>query len=185
MKRRKVKQIFQQLIIAVVVFSLICPGSLWAKRKGVKLFITKIDDQVIEGRLLRVRENSLILMTSGNGVTIDISEVNEIRIKRKSKTSIGLMVGFLAGGAAGYSIAHNVYTDGGDFDWGEEGLLRLGEMVFSVFGGMAGAVIGLLIGDLIGKAASKGYKTYQVKGELSSQIELILKKLKKKARFKD
>lgn len=43
MNNMRVRQILQQLIVAVVVFSLFSPGNLWAKRKGAQLQILKVE----------------------------------------------------------------------------------------------------------------------------------------------
>ncbi len=90
MKRRKVKQIFQQFLIAVVVFSLICPGSLWAKREkaGAKIIVTKEDGQVVKGELLKVEDDSslLLLHESLAKVSINIQEIDNIKVKKKIKS---------------------------------------------------------------------------------------------------
>ena len=174
MKKRKVKQIFQQFLIAVVLLSLICPGNLRAKIIGAWMELTRLDGEFVEGRLLRVEENSLLIWTTTDRVTINIKEIDKIRITRKSKAVKGALIGLLGGGAACYAIAHFKFGDSED-GWGV--------FITRVFG-VGGALVGLITGTLIGLSA-QNYKTYQVKGKSPSQIKKVLKKLKKRARFKD
>ena len=86
MNKKRLKQIFQQLLIVIVVFSLVFPVNLSAKgqKRGAKLRVTKMDGEVITGELLRVKEDSLLLMTSAakTGVTININDIYKIRIKK-------------------------------------------------------------------------------------------------------
>jgi hypothetical protein len=177
MKRSEVKQIFQKLLMAVVIVSLICPWSLWAKKEkaGAKVIVTKEDGQQINGELLKVEENSLLLLIheSLTKVSINIKEIEKIWIKRKSKTGKGALIGSLSGGAAGYAIAYLSYLDTKPFLW------KLG----CIASGMVGALVGLFVGGTIGYY-SPSSKEYQVKGKPPDGIKMIMKKLKKKARFK-
>lgn len=165
-----------QILTLVIVFLLIYPGNLAAKKKGAHLVINKQDGQVIEGELLRVKENSLLVMTaaSGDGVTIDINEIIKIRIKKKSGAVTGALIGGLLVGAAGGGLGYMVVAVEGDPGAGG-----------AAIGFAAGATIGALLGAGTGALLSIGYKKIQVKGKSPSQIEKILKKLKKRARFKD
>jgi hypothetical protein len=80
----KSRRIFQGVLVAIFVFTLICPGNLKAKKEGAQLLITKRDGQVIEGELIRVDKNSILLMkVPDTKVEIGISEIEEIVIKGK------------------------------------------------------------------------------------------------------
>jgi hypothetical protein len=187
MNNMRVKQILQQFFIAVVVFSLFGPGNLWAKRKGAQLQIMKSDQEVIEGELLRVKEDSLLVMTSGSGtgVTVDIKEITKIRIKRKSKFGKGVFKGFLIGGGLGATLAltsrgnskgereghYNINLDGSG-----SGIATLGALSLAAVGSVCGGIGGLLSGN---------YKNLQVNGKSPNEIKKIMKKLNKKARFKN
>jgi len=186
MNNRRVKQILQQFFIAAVVFSLICPGNLWAKRQGAQLQITKSDGDTIEGELLQVKENSLLVMTSVSGVTIDINDIDAINIKkRKTKSGkgalIGAGVGFLIGGVLGGTKYAEVVFDGGSPTF--ENRLFLGSITGAIC-----AIPGLFFGATIGGSIPGDYKTAEtidVKKIHHSQINYLLKKLKKMAREKD
>jgi hypothetical protein len=186
MNNRRVRQILQQFFIAVVVVSLFCPGNLWAKSKGAQLQIVKLDGEVIDGELLRVKDNSLLLMTSASDVTIDINEINEINIKkRKTKSGKGALIGagagFLVGGVlGGGSLAEVVFEDGPPSLGNRLAVGSVVGVTFSIPGAILGAVIG---GTIPGNY--KTAETIDVKKVHHSQINLLLKKLKKMARFKD
>lgn len=180
MKKRWIQQIFRQFLIAVVIFSFILPGNLWAKRKGARVQVTKLDGQVVEGRLLKVKENSLIIMTSSNGVTIDIREVDRIRVRKKSNFWRGFLIGESIGfGGAALFGAIMGSRPGEDSIGTFRGALIAG----IIFGPICG-LIGGLSGGLLGTGISSRDKTYQVKGKLPSQIKKILRSLRKRALFK-
>lgn len=170
MKRSEVKHIFQKLIMAVVIVSLICPGSLWAKRKGARLVVTRLDGEVVEGRLLKVEENSLLMWVNTERVTINIKEIDNILIERKKKKRQGALIGLLVGGVACYAITYHKYK----YYWYN----------FLIIGGatVGGALVGLSSGSFFGSSAKRS-KTYQIKGKAQYEIKFILRKLKKKARF--
>ncbi|MCK5058168.1 MAG: hypothetical protein KAT34_16060 [Candidatus Aminicenantes bacterium] len=184
MKRRKVAQIFQQFLIAVIVFLLICPGSLWAKREkaGAKIIVTKEDGQVVKGELLKIEENSLVLLIyeTLSKPSISIDEIDYIKVSWKSKAGKGAKIGALVLGIPAFAIGIVLCSIARGL---EEMSRREVIPVVAIFGGI-GTGAGLLLGAGIGHAQSD-YKKYQLKGELPSQIKKVLKKLKKKARFKD
>jgi hypothetical protein len=182
--KKRIKQKIQQFLTLGIVVLLICPVNLAAKKKGAQLLIEKKDGQVIEGELLKVKEDSLLLMTSASGVTIDIKEIDGIKItKRKTKSGkgalIGVGVGFLIGGVIACTRYAEVVTD--DYNPGLDKRLLVGGMVGAVF-----ALPGSIIGGLIGRQFPGGYKTetIDVRRTPPHEIKSILKKLKKKARFR-
>jgi hypothetical protein len=90
--------------ILVLVFSFfVCTGNLAAKeRHGAELAVHKLDRQRIEGELIAVRQNSLLLLSSdGTAVSVDVKDINVIIIAKKSKALTGAIGGLLIGGATG------------------------------------------------------------------------------------
>jgi len=166
------KKKYLGLLTLLAVFFLIYPGNLGAKKKGAHLVVEKQDGQFIEGELLSVRENSLLLMTpgSGTGVTIDINEIEKIKIKRKNKSGKGALIGagacLLIGAVVGANSDFGSETAGGNL-------------------GVIAAVPGALIGGIIGAMIPGSYKTIPVKGKSPSKIKKIMEQLKKKARFEE
>ena len=82
-----------------LVFSvLMLSGSLFAKeKKGASVEIQKKDGQLVQGELISVKENSLLILDSDSGadVTVFIRDISEIRVVKKSKVLLGGGVGFL------------------------------------------------------------------------------------------
>lgn len=180
MKSKKCfKQKVRQWVTLIIVFLLIYPVTLAAKKKGAYLMVETEDGQVIEGELLTVKQDYLLVMTSAsyNGVTIEVKKIDKIRVRKKSGVGKGALKGFLSGAVVGGLLggmwgsqlkSEGVGVRGGALAGG----IFLGG-IFALFGGIGGAV------------NPKGYKTIQVKGKLPSEIKRIMKKLKKKARFKN
>ncbi len=79
-----------------LVFSLMMLSvNLYAKeRRGAKLIVTKKDGQQVEGELITVKPNSLLLLdTEGKDVSIDIEEIKIIRVVKKLKVGEGMVIG--------------------------------------------------------------------------------------------
>ena len=180
MNNRRVRQIFQQFFIAVVVVSLFCPGNLWAKSKGAQVQIMKSEREVIEGELLRVKDNSLLVMTTGSdtGVTVDMNEIILIRIKKKRTFGKGAVPGLLVGADIGIVAGLAGKYDG-------EGILVKNKGEGAFVGGLTLGVLGLGVGGITGSLGGQYYKKIQVQGKSPYKIKKIMLKLKEMARFKD
>ncbi len=174
--KKRINQKIRQFLTLGIVILLICPFNLAAKRKGSQLMIVKEDGQVLEGELLKVKEDSLLIMTSGsgNGVTIDITEISKLKIKRKAKFGKGALKGLLLGAGIGIVVGLTNEYDGTGFIKDKGGGAIVGGLWYGVLGAGAGGVIGSM---------TKDYKEIQVKGKTPSQIKEIMRKLNKKARF--
>jgi len=180
MNNMRVRQILQQFFIAVVVFSLFCPGNLWAKRKGAQVQIMKSESEVIEGELLRVKDNSLLVMTTGSdtGVTVDMNEIILIRIKKKRTFGKGAGSGLLVGVGIGIVAGLAGKYDG-------EGILVKNKGQGAFVGGLTLGVLGLAVGGIAGSVGGEYYKKIQVEGKSPYKIKKIMLKLKEMARFND
>jgi hypothetical protein len=173
----RVKQILQQFFIAVVVFSVICPGNLWAQREksGANVLIIKANGTKIKGELLKVENDSLQLMVSEslNKVSININEIDKIKIKRQNSFGKGGLTGSLIFGPLGFGVGYFFSRIDGQGSYIKDGLNL----------GFRGAFSGALLVGLI-SATLGSYKTYRVQGKSPSQIEETLNKLENLARFK-
>ena len=58
--KKKIIQKTRQSLTLLIVFLLVYPGNLTAKKKGAQLLIEKQDGQSIVGELLRVKQDSLL-----------------------------------------------------------------------------------------------------------------------------
>ncbi len=167
-KRKKLTSVF--LVFCLVALS----GNLMGKeRKGVKLAIKKIDEQQVNGELITVKPDSLLLLDSetGSDVSVNIEDIKAIKIVKKSLAYELGLGGFLAT-AAYRGVAHSSIRRE------EEGEAATQHFLGTtlVIGAIAGAV-GVLIGVALGID-----KTIKIEGKSDVEIDAALKKLSKKAR---
>jgi hypothetical protein len=104
-------------------------------------------------------------------VSVDINDVNVIKIINKSRTVLGVSLGIVIGGAAGALAGYEGSKVFWQFDNRKD---------WVSFGGAFGMVLGWMIG-----ATLSGPKTIQFEGESDSEIKEILEKLRKKARVRN
>ena len=167
-----------KFISLFLVFSLIMLSTnLYAKeRRGAKLIITKLDGQQVEGELITVKPNSLLLLdTEGKDVSVDIVDIKVIKIVRKSKARIAGMWGSLIGfsiGVAAVSLSSN---------GGSELFTKTSSAIFAgmVYGGFLGSIT-WLIGAIVGID-----KTFQIEEMTDLDIRETLDYFRKKARIRD
>lgn len=91
----------------LLVFSLMMLyANLYAEEKrGAKLIVTKKGGLLIEGELITVKENGLLLLdTEGKDVTVGIEDIFVIRIVKKPQVAKGALGGLLGGFAFGASM---------------------------------------------------------------------------------
>ena len=140
------------------------------QKPGVYLVFWKLDWQQVEGELIAVRRDSLLIKgsESGTDVSVDIKDIRAITIKKKSKALLGAGIGLLVGAGLGWAIATAF-----EGSIGEE---AVGNVI-----GVALVPIGLIGGALISTQAGKD-KTIQIEGKSDSEIKKILDDLRKKAR---
>ena len=174
MKVRSKKFIALVLILSLVMLY----ANLYAKeRRGAKLIVTKKDGQQVQGELITVKPNSLLLLDAeGKDVSVDIEDIKVIRVVKKSQVGKGVLTGTLIGAGLGVLLG------------GMLGLKFKGDdrdiLLAMAFFGAIGVAQGVLVGGIIG-AVSKGSKTIQIEGMSDLEISEALDKLRKKARIPD
>ena len=150
--------------------------NLYAKeRRGSKLIITKLDGQLIEGELIAVKQNSLLLLdTEGKDVSVDVGDIKVFRIENKSKFWTGVRIGGFIGAVAGALLFLASEKE------------EVGFIPFAVLSSHAiqGGVIGVIFGGTIGALVSAD-KTIQIEGMTDLEIQETLDYLRKKARVRD
>ena len=164
----------KKFISLFLIFSLVMLSvNLYAKeRRGAILIIAK-KYGLIEGELIAVKENSLLLLdTQGKDVSVDIKDIKVIIIRKKS----GAGTGVLLGGSVGALIGLGVYREPTGFGAG----IDLGPWLTALGFGIVGGLIGLVIGGVAGTD-----KTIQIEGMTDSELHAIMYKLRKKARIRD
>jgi hypothetical protein len=165
------------LVFSLVMFS----ENLYAKkRRGAELIITKKNGGKIEGELIAVKEDSLLILTKWieRDVSVDIADVEVITIVKKSGIGKGSLYGLLVGGGLGVAAGvSGIIKSEGDTAPGE-GIL--GTSLYVAIGGAVGFLIGTIIGGVEGTD-----KTIQLEGMTDLEIRDTLDKLLKKARIRD
>ena len=182
----------KKFVSLFLVFSILAlSGNLFAKKKGADLIIQKTVGYPVKGELIAVKENSLLLLDrdSGADVTVDVGDINVITHVRKSKLFQGAGMGLLFGGGIGAAggFLTVIFSEYDDFFiqfplFGGEKEKSIFETAI-IFGAIMGG-IGALIGGIAGAAAGTD-KTIQIEGKSDSEIQEILKKLRKKARIRN
>jgi len=163
-KGRKFLSVF--LVLSLITL----PVNLHAKEKrGAKLIITKLEGQQVEGELITVNTNSLLLLDiEGKDVSIDVADVEIIRIGKKSKILLGFGIGALTGFIVGAAAS-------------PRGLNKIGQAYLTLaFVTFAGAFVGVALGVKLGKG-----EIIQIEGMTDSEIQETLDYLSKKARIRD
>jgi len=156
----------------LVFSSVMLSMNLYAKEiRGDELIITKKNGGKIEGELIAVKEDSLLILTkwSERDESIDIADVEVITILKKSKALLGSYLGVLVCGGGGALIGYEV-------GW----KTSTGAIVGGAIGVLAGGLLGGFLGSSLGKD-----KTIQLKGMTDLEIQETLDYLREKARIRD
>lgn len=140
------------LAVALAIILSVLPTGLSAgDRRGPDLVVTKLDGTRVAGELIAIRPDSLLLLENGRDVSIPRSEIDIVRLVRRSRgglwAAIGGGVGAAAGAILGLNWAFEEWTD----SRGTGALYGAG-----IFGG-AGALTGWLAGSLMG-----GHTTFAI-----------------------
>jgi hypothetical protein len=154
-------------VICLALLLLGLPTLLSAReRRGANLVITLKDGRKVEGELIAVKPDSLLLL-AGKDESVDLVGIKSIRIVKKDKGGLGAICGLLAGVAV-----TAIYTK----TQPEESMAGLSFLVFVP----AGAVIGVVAGVMAGKD-----KTIQLEGKSESAVKSALAYLRGKARIRE
>ena len=164
---------FISLLLVSSILGLSFPISA-KEKKGADLIIQKTYGGKIEGELIAIKENALLLKLSYSSfdVSVDIAEVKTITIIKESKTEIGALFGVLIGGSIGASLAGRSKGWGG----GTTQAIAISGILYGLLGGIIGGGIG-------GGIKSKENLIFE--GKSDPEIQKILEKLRRKARIKN
>jgi len=135
-------------IIAFAVAALLAaPGGLAAKgRRGALIKLMKVDGVEVRGELVSVKPDSIMLLRSGDVLTIPRDKVHSVTLMRRSRRASGALTGFTTGALVGvvWGVGH-----------GDDGVHGISTPV------TAGAILGGL-GLVIGMASSRAEKAESV-----------------------
>ena len=169
------------------VFSVSCysikpidPRLSSSRKAGATFIVTKIDGTIIEGELITVKQNSILLLgaSSGEDESIRFEDINTLETVKKSGlywgAGLGLALGAIGGGVMGHQSANPLNS----------GSFIERDVTTTLFVGACGALVGGLIGAGIGNSIS-GPKTFKIKGKPQEEVSAVMEKLRTKARVSD
>jgi hypothetical protein len=170
------RRIFVALII--VLSLLLSSSGLFGKTRGhgVRLHVYKMDGHEQEGELIGVKNSSLILYQSNLNFSVDIKELRMIRVLKKSRAAQGALLGLVIGTVAG-GVGGAIYFSGASNDEWSNFFRVLLTMLASAGGGGIGLLTGMVVGSIQGID-----ETIQIEGRSDADIDLILQKLRRRAR---
>ena len=155
-------------VVALLILAL--PGTLSAReRRGADLIITRQDGRQVQGELIAVKPDTLVLLTSdAKDVSVVLVEIKTIRILRRSKAVEGMFWGLWAG-AVGGAIWGG--TAASDEEVGWLGGAALGAMLVAVPAGLVGLLAGIGAGvdDRINLAGLPEPEMNRILAKLSRQ----------------
>ncbi len=163
--------------IVAVVLVFLClglPSVLSAKgRRGAKVIVTFLDGRQVEGELIAVRNASLVLLSpAGPGKdgavgSIDIRDIQIVRVVKRSRAAIGLIIGATAG-AIGGSIVRHEHSSNDD---------SLGKVAWAAVLEVSSALAGVVLG-----AAAGTDDKMAIAGQPEPAVERALAKLARVSR---
>ena len=164
----------RKLLVFILIVNLGFPLSLLAKEtQGAQILVLTKDGSSVQGELITVKTNSLLLMNSeGADTTIAIENVEEIRILKKAKLLLGGGIGAAAGSLGGALLLNDIwYEEHGDLTKSRAALKS----------GIFFGCFGLLLGGITGAYAGQD-KIYSVAEYQPAELRVVLGKLSKLSR---
>lgn len=136
------RSVSARLIACALIISFLAgpPGLPAKERRGAKVVVTRLDGRSVEGELIAVKPDGLLLLSAeGSDQTVALADVRSVRIVRRSREGLFALLGGAAG-AAGMGAL--VLSGGGDVDYGAEKVL-IGAGVGALAGFLSGMVKGI------------------------------------------
>jgi hypothetical protein len=171
------KTITKSFLTGVLAFSLLMmPSGLSAKEKrGAEVVVTRADGSQVEGELIAVKRDSLLLLSDmGRDESVERENIRSVRIVKRSRTGgfsgVGALLGFAGGAALGLHMAAGL---GGD--------RTTAALLFGLLGGGAGALAGLLTGTTADAVSGPG-STFTFKDNSAEAVAEYWEKLQRRSR---
>jgi hypothetical protein len=146
-------------LIAVFGLALAAPALEAKEREGAQVIITKTDSSTVQGELLAVMDDKLILMdNSAAGVTIGLTDVRDVKVIKKGRFWKGAGIGLVAGAAIGALVGAAAYEPPHlENGWFPVPMFYFSRGELALGGGVLGGVLGGVIGGVI-TATTHGQK---------------------------
>ena len=170
---------FLALFLVFCLFAL--SGNLSAQaRKGVKVSVATIDGQTVDGELISVKRDSLLILDAETqaDTSLNMSDIKTILVNNKARIIelgvAGALLGVALQGLIQKTDRKTTHAVGGDDD---QNISQ--EATSFVEYGSIGLGTGALLGAVVGMN-----KEIQIQGRSDADLQQDLEKLSKKARVK-
>lgn len=171
------------VMVFVILFLLTALLGMAGQGQGASVIVLKKDGFQLRGELLEVKPDSLVLLLNQRNVGVDMSvnvkDIAEIRIPKKSHTALGIGVGLLAGLVVGLIARPHAESSSQS---GFAGVVVAG--IVEETAGMGTVLLrsvgGAAVGGIIG-AASGTDEVYRVSGMDKNAVETMLRTLSQRA----
>jgi hypothetical protein len=163
------------ILSALALLIVAAPAGLFAARNGATLRLQLLDGKRLEGELLAVKGEVLVLMGwSGSEARVGLGEVAQLRIERGNQVSKGVVGGLGFGFALGTLLAlPSTFSSSNEYS-------VLPIMICGGLGGGFGAILGAVAG-LIGS----GNDTIRPQERNAAWRTVALSRLRRLARFRE
>jgi len=174
------------VMVFVIILLLAASLGTAGQTQGASIIVLKKGHFQVSGELVAVKPDSLVLLLNrgnpGADVSVNVRDIAEIRILRKSKALLGAGIGLLAGVAVAMAVVKRLPVEQpnsltGLLETAMGGRWRNGSAVLLC--PAAGAFVGLAIGG-----AASADKVYHVENMDEQTVKSMLKSLSQKARVK-
>jgi hypothetical protein len=110
----KSKRFIVTILTFVMFMALVQPTLLTAEeRRGSTVEVTMTDGSLVKGELLAVKTDALLIydQAAGQGNSIDLQQVVQVKVMKKSKFLRGMFTGLAVGMVIGSDPEKNVHID--------------------------------------------------------------------------
>jgi hypothetical protein len=175
LRARSQKRRLLSLVAGLIVLLALWPGEALAGRRGIEVKIRLLDGGRVNGELIAVRTDTIIVKSAIIESTVAVAEIESIALPEDvGGTMIVKTLSIAAGIALGY-VASNAYARRYSDEY--DGIPFWAWPV----GISGGALLGNAAGGWISK---EGDKLYPIKGQSPETVARIMAKLKRKARLR-
>lgn len=144
------KGLLRPAIIVALGLALVALPLFAKERRGARLFVENRDGTVVQGELLAVRGENILLREVGTdqGITESLRDVQTIRVARKRSFGRGAGKGLLYGGLGGavLTVALSEANAGSDPSVRGASAALVGGLYFGAIGALVGGIAGGLSG---------------------------------------
>lgn len=130
------------------------------KENIYRIQIKFLNGDIVKGYLIALNDSSITLIQSikhAKDTTFSISQIKDIRLRKKHAVGTGFLAGSVSGGITGAFIGYGSYSPCDDTSW----CLDAGPELSA----LGGAFIGIISGGILGLATGTANKKFDINGD--------------------